>query len=544
MSFTVGLDFGTHQTKVCIEDASNPAQKIYEFIEFENPYGNPSVLLPSIVQINEDDTLSYGFVNEEKCKCLHSDGLAKPKLKQIKKPQLILPPEPSKPIFPNKPKVQAHSWKEKIRDLFNTIRRKVAPEIIEWQATCDKIRDEHQQTVNKWNDECNILKEEHRRKIEIWKSDCEKLEKEYQEKLIEWKKKLIENFYFRYFKLSAFSNSVQWDHKISPDLISVWYIAYILFSLQEKLGEDFFVQMGIPSGTNQRILLKQKQKAFSILIAAYKLVDKYGNKENFLSENYTRLIEATELNINYSEEDLFFYGLNVVPEAFAGLSSVTQQKRLETGMSLLVDIGGGTTDVAFFSIRDNQPDIHSVLSFPKGLNFIFENYIKKNKHLTLSEVQNIFLEKRGDKSLFHLSISQYHSQLRNQVRRMIKEITRSFEFRKDFHKLSTSQLRVALENRPVVYCGGGAIYNSMQTSLQYFTDIKLINKNLLNIPFIKNQNLDEKLFIILATSYGLSIPLENEIVLTPIEEVFNHIEASESESDKWDYKYDHGLSDF
>ena len=54
MSYTVGLDFGTHQTKVCIEDASNPAQKIYEFFEFEDLNGNKSVLFPSIVQINND----------------------------------------------------------------------------------------------------------------------------------------------------------------------------------------------------------------------------------------------------------------------------------------------------------------------------------------------------------------------------------------------------------------------------------------------------------------------------------------------------------
>lgn len=56
MNLTVGLDFGTHQTKVCIEDATNPAQKIYEFFEFKNPFGKASVLFPSIVQINEDDT--------------------------------------------------------------------------------------------------------------------------------------------------------------------------------------------------------------------------------------------------------------------------------------------------------------------------------------------------------------------------------------------------------------------------------------------------------------------------------------------------------
>ena len=61
---TVGLDFGTHQTKVCIEDASNPFLKRYTFFRFEDLAGTSSFVLPSIVQINKDDTLSYGFMDE------------------------------------------------------------------------------------------------------------------------------------------------------------------------------------------------------------------------------------------------------------------------------------------------------------------------------------------------------------------------------------------------------------------------------------------------------------------------------------------------
>jgi hypothetical protein len=543
MSLTVGLDFGTHQTKVCIEDATNPAQKIYEFFEFKNPFGKASVLFPSIVQINEDDTLSYGFVDEGQCKYLHSDGFAKPKLKSLQKPILKIPTEPNEPIFPVKPVIKVHSLKDRLQSLINRIKQKVNPEILAWEEECNRIRSEHKFAINEWKNKCEILQHEYQKKISSWENETRILENQYQDNLNEWGKKVVEKYYYRYFKLATFSNSIDWNHNIDSDIISVWYIAYILFTLQEKLGEDFFLQMGIPSGISQNILLRQKRKAFSILISAYKLVGKYITKENFLNEKYSSLIQSTELGENYSESDILFYGLNVVPEAFAGLSSITQQKRLETGMSLLVDIGGGTTDVAFFTIRENQPDIHSVISFPKGLNYIFENYIKQNGHLTTSEVQNLFLEKQGSKSLFKASINQYHHQLRNQVSRMVSEIISSFEFRKDFHQLTMSKLTIALENRPVVFCGGGAIYRSMQTSLLSFRDIKLINRSLLNIPFVRNQNINDMLYTILATSYGLSIPLENEIVLTPIEKIFNHIEAPEI--DKWnDFKYDHGLSDF
>lgn len=37
MSYTIGFDLGTHQTKICIQDASNAAEKNYEFLEFTKP---------------------------------------------------------------------------------------------------------------------------------------------------------------------------------------------------------------------------------------------------------------------------------------------------------------------------------------------------------------------------------------------------------------------------------------------------------------------------------------------------------------------------
>ena len=542
MSITVGLDFGTHQTKVCIEDSTNPAHKIYEFLEFINPSGNISVLFPSIVQINENDTLSYGFVDEEKCKYLHRDGIVKPKLQILRKPILEIPLKPREPNLPVKPNIKLNSFKEKIIFFINKLNNKTNPEILEWEKECNMIRSKYVLAIHEWRNKCDRLQYEHKKDIGTWQAETTKKEIQFQDNLKEWKEKVIEKYYYRYFKLAVYSNAVKWDHQIDPNTIAVWYITYILFILQEKLGENFFIQMGIPSGINQNILYSQKRKAYTILISAYKLIENYKTKENFLHEKYTNLIKSTKLFRDYSKNDLLFYGLNVVPEAFAGLSSITQQKRIETGMSLLVDIGGGTTDVAFFTIRENKPDIHSVISFPKGLNSIFENYIKQNKHLLITEVQDLFFNKEGNKNLFNTSIHQYHQELRNQVKKMISDITIAFEFRKDFHHLPTSKLRVALENRPVVFCGGGAIYDSMQTPLLTFKDVKLINRNLLNIPFVRNKNINDKLYTILATSFGLSIPIENEIVLTPIEDVFNHIVAPES--DAWNYTYDHGLTDY
>ena len=56
----IGLDFGTHQTKVCIEDSSDPRNRTYTFLKFFEGTDEETYFLPSIVQVNKDNTLSYG----------------------------------------------------------------------------------------------------------------------------------------------------------------------------------------------------------------------------------------------------------------------------------------------------------------------------------------------------------------------------------------------------------------------------------------------------------------------------------------------------
>lgn len=542
MSYTVGLDFGTHQTKVCIEDASNPAQKIYEFFEFENPFGEPSVLFPSIVQINEDDTISYGFVDDEKCKYRHGEGIAKPTLRIPLKPALTIPTKPNEPVYPKKPVFKAHSLKQRLQSLINKISRKVNPEVLAWVEECDRIRQRHKKALDEWKNICTHRQDDYQIKLTKWELEYNRLVNQYQATLNTWKKEAVEKFNFRYFKLATFTNSVPWSHSINSDIISTWYIAYIILTLQEKFGNNFYLQMGIPSGMNQNILHRQENRAYTILIAAYKLAEKYRTKVNFLNEKYPGLLNSTALNSNYSNRDLDVYGLKVMPEAFAGLSSITQQKRIETGMNLLVDIGGGTTDVAFFTIRKDQPDIHSVISFPKGLNYIFENYIKQYPHLNISEIQHEFFKNEGKDSKFKNSIYSYHEQLQIKATKMLSDIRDSFDARRSTHGLPLSRLTDALKNRPIVFCGGGSLYQNMRIPVSNFSDLRLIDKNLLNIRTIRNRNFDDRLFTILATSYGLSIPLENNIAITPIENVFDHIEAPRK--DRWeDDRYDYGLTD-
>ena len=94
----IGLDFGTHQTKVCIEDSTDPRNITYRFIKFFEGTKDESYFLPSIVQINEDNTVTYGRMDYETVKRAHGE------VKREPKPVLVLPKMPEKEKYPQKPK--------------------------------------------------------------------------------------------------------------------------------------------------------------------------------------------------------------------------------------------------------------------------------------------------------------------------------------------------------------------------------------------------------------------------------------------------------
>ena len=78
----VGLDFGTHQTKICVCRTPDEGHGLpeYEFFECADNKDNVAYFIPSVIQINKDDTLSYGYVSQENEK----EGLPLPIMEDIK----------------------------------------------------------------------------------------------------------------------------------------------------------------------------------------------------------------------------------------------------------------------------------------------------------------------------------------------------------------------------------------------------------------------------------------------------------------------------
>lgn len=537
MSYTVGLDFGTHQTKVCIENATNPAQKIYEFIEFDDLQGGKSVLLPSIVQINVDDTLSYGFVNDTKCKTISFSTTPKPSLENTEEIKLQLPRQPEKLTYPPRPKraaLKGHSLKEQL-----IFQKNFDEYCLGWTNKVLQVEEENRKRFEEWELECTALKNDYDYDLEEYYLEKRIKQRRFEVALNKWREdNLPRKQIFRYFKLATFSKQ-HWQYDIKPEIISVWYLTFVLLKIQEKFGDDFYTQMGVPYSIDHHEADQQKSTAYKILIASNYLISEYKTLDRFLKTKYQELLKNTEL-FDFTNNDINSYGINVMPEAFAGLTAITQQGKLNRGMHLLSDIGGGTTDIAFFTItKELLPNIHAVISFPHGLNYIFEEHQKTNSTLSVAELQQLF---RNSQQEFDNAVSLYHIQLKERTIKMIQQIEKQFIIRQSTHKWEIGKLRDALANRPVVYCGGGSMYDKMRIPLYYFTDEKLIDQELISIPYLKNKNIDSSLFTILATSYGLSIPLEYEIHMTPIENVFEHLPAKESEF-SYDLRIEYGLAD-
>ena len=213
---TVGLDFGTHQTKVCIESKEGVELK-YTFMKFEDTYHRLFYTLPSIVGVGEDGLLSYGY-----------------------------------------------------------------------------------------------------------------LPRKYDGRII------------RYFKQNAFCILRTGMSQVNAMYFSIWYLAYILFDLEEMYGQEFTIQMGAPTDNSHVDIVKTI--ATRIIVSAYRLVeDVFANdKQKFLATPMKELLNLTEI-IDYSKEIKDEYGLLVFPEAYACLKPLISQGKLAKGMSLMIDIGGGTT---------------------------------------------------------------------------------------------------------------------------------------------------------------------------------------------------------
>lgn len=610
MAITVGLDFGTHQTKICIENSDTPLHKTYEFYEWEEGV----YALPSIIQINKDHTLRYGSIDLDSC-------LIARKKKIVADPgELTLPTQPVEPDIPivDEPKMPPQPvytfvtdggismtipykdlygigrplpqkkgksdpmkiWHKKCQKLkldYEKRKRKwvhmggkrlglpmpvepvyppkpeetdlvsVVPESINSQLIASKEQKEEYQS---WLNQCALLKKQYNKAIErrdwhisqykkeirTWESECERIKRNYAYRKKQYEESLVEYpMVYRYFKQATFS-AYLWDYEIKPQDLTVLYLAYIIFRLEERFGMDFSIQMGIPA--SKATFNRLKPLASGYLIQVIRLVeDIFQNDfEKFLATPYEELLSMIP-KYEYSEDLKMQYGLIILPEAYAALRSLTANSRIPRGMSIMLDMGGGTTDISFFVIEDNgEPHIYHFESIAKGLNFFLE-YEDRHSFRTIDFSKKKELED-VPRDVFNSAFKEFKGNIDTAIKNLT-DFLHQDTISRGFMK---SAFRDAVQNRPAIYTGGGCYDNRMRKPIFDFSDVKYIDKNILGIPNVVEENRITIPYSLMATAFGLSIQrLDDEIEVSKKEDLFAKYTNVNEQYSRWDAHREHGM---
>ena len=462
----IGLDFGTHQTKICVRRTPDEGrgEPNYEFFKFTDLQGNNQYFLPSVIQINDDDTLSYGYVNSSRMKA-----------------------EPDEPIKQTVLLEEEFDVAEKAGQLYDkyaTVKSK--PEDMYVLSEMLKIR-------------LQKVKARNARKTE-------EAEKEYYKLLHDYKD--AKNV-FRYFKQATFIGG-EWNRvtTISNRTLCTWYLAYVIFLLEEKFGTDFSINMGVPA--DEESFEAKKRLAVEILATAYYLVEEVYKSDLtlFLNEKYEDLLAKTE-NQRFSDELKDEYVINIFPEAYASLTALTSRGKLPTGMSLTADIGGGTTDISFFTIEDGLPMIYKYWSIPRGLNYV--------------AARSGFDYADGDftNRVHQEVIDKFNRKKYELVSNLVKDLAKKIQ---NETSIPVQNLRDALKDRILVYSGGGSTFDFLTKPIDTFTDIRIIDASIWNEENIKDKADVANLSLLLTTAYGLSVSVSDEDVkLKSYHSLFAHL---------------------
>ena len=505
----VGFDFGTHQTKICIEDRSDPQRPVYKFWKFVTPDGE-SYTLPSVVQITKDDTLLYGYVDKSCVKEISLDAGPEPQAPNMQKPVMSFnEPEP-KLKLPEKPKAEKKDWKDVLKALNNGGKD---PKEQEWEKACNEARLDYDQDYRIWKSKYERAKKRYEQEM----SDYENATRKYEDEHTKWatKKEVHVPAIFRYFKQATFSNAVRWQYSVDKDLLSIWYIANILFDLEAEYGQTFSIQFGFPTDANR--LVSRRNHAYRLILSAYYLVEDVFqcDKDSFLLSTYQELTEKTKI-LQPSKDKVTEYGILALPEAYANLVTVTAQKQIEKGISFVVDIGGGTTDISLFNIDENDdPHIYGYTSIDKGINYIVEI---SAKHLDIWEQHSLNDISPTDRAV---AVESLIKDVQQSCKMIVYEILKAF----DKVDLSKAAIYEALEDRIVVYSGGGSTYDFLCRKLNQFTDVRRMDKRIWNGFYLEDANDILSLTPILSTALGLSVQREDgdNIKISSLHEIFAHL---------------------
>lgn len=550
MAITIGLDFGTHQTKICIENSDDPYHKTYEFYEWEKGV----YAFPAIIQINKDHTLRYGSVDLDTCLVARNKKIvANPGELNLPPQPILLVEEPKLPAQPVYTFVTDGGMSKSVpyKDLYGigrTLPRKkwklraINPQLIasakqkreyqDWRDQCTSIKRQYDMSV----EQRNCIISQHKKNIEIWEKECERISLNHANQRRLYEESLLEYpMVYRYFKQATFSE-YDWDYEIKAQDLTVLYLANIIFKLEERFGTDFSIQMGIPA--SKETFSQLKSMASGYLIQAIRLVEDVfkNNYEKFLATPFEELLSLIP-NYEYSPDLKMQYGLIILPEAYAALRSLTANSRVPMGMGIMLDMGGGTTDISFFTITDDgKLLIYHYESIPKGLNFFLE-YEDRHSYSSIDFSKKKELEEIPN-DVFNMAFGEFNREVDTVVEPVIAFLYKDIDSR-GFLK---SELTRLLKNGPAIYTGGGCYDDRMRKRIHDFSDVKYIDKGILGIPNVVDESKVSIPYSLMATAFGLSLSIEDdEIKLSTKEDLFAAYPQWNEQDFRWDAHREHGM---
>ena len=223
----------------------------------------------------------------------------------------------------------------------------------------------------------------------------------------------------------------------------------------------------------------------------------------------------------YSDHDKDTFGILVFPEAYACLNPLISQGKVSSGMSVMFDIGGGTTDVSFFTIEDNLPQVYDFFSINKGLNYLTdsnpEDNFRKDSNASSTDLKD------------HL-IGNYQQVVNQRFNDLYQRIIKNF---KHNTSLNVEKLKKALRNRPIMFCGGGSTFGRLRRGYAGFTELHLVSEREWDTRSVTEMAdiSARKLCPILSTAYGLAISRANDnIKMKPFNDLFNHMRGYEEDT--------------
>lgn len=176
----------------------------------------------------------------------------------------------------------------------------------------------------------------------------------------------------RFFKITMLVDCLKKNRSLNSDsvpyiatnkerLCSVFFLAWIIHYSKKKICEeqklnisdiDWCINLGVPLVRNDAMGESRREICREVLNVAFAL-EREGMLENRMS--------LTELDVFYTRHHELRDNrrLNVVPELYAEVLMYQQDNNVPNGFYAVVDIGGGTSDVAvFYKKYDNNHQSH------------------------------------------------------------------------------------------------------------------------------------------------------------------------------------------